>query len=445
MSKNNFKAGYASATIEVFEGDHLEGYYFERVYEGALDPLEAFCIAFDDGEKKALLFSLDVIGIHMEQMDILRNAISHATGVDANAMMICCTHTHLAPCTSTGLNEGAPQDKIGEFLSALGKTLVKIANEAILDLKPASMYYANGKAENVSFVRIYKMKDGTYKTNPGFQNPDIVEPITKPDERVGLLLLKRENAPEISIINFQVHPDVISGNMISADYPRFVRETFESVIQNSKCVYINGAQGDSNHIDVTLGPDELRGGYERSRHMGRVIACGALSVYALARKLEKSNIRYFHKEVELQYNKGQKEELAEAHRQYNLWKEGRDDEIWPIDDMYRTTLTAKAKRIVNLENRPDKVALPLSGIAVGDFVIVGYPGEPFTKLGTEARRLSKFTETFASCCCNGYEDYFPTANIYDLGGYEAASAHFKKGESEKLIDRMVQFISEIYE
>ncbi len=195
-------------------------------------------------------------------MDPYRKAAAERLGTEPGAIFIACTHTHLGPKTGTGEDI--------EYLQWLEKKICDAVILADRDLAPVTkMLYTRGIVKEVSFIRRYRMKDGSIKTNPGWQNPEIVGPVGENDERSSLLVLKRENAPEIAIINFQVHPDVIGGKTISADYPHFVRDTYESIIPNSRCVYFNGCQGDTNHCDfMGISKPQKLGGYDRSEYMG---------------------------------------------------------------------------------------------------------------------------------------------------------------------------------
>lgn len=81
------------------------------------------------------------------------------------------------------------------------------------------MGYGVGFAPNIAFIRRFRMKDGSVKTNPGVNNPDIVAPIGEVDERVNVLRFDREGADSLVLVNFGDHPDTIGGELVSADWP----------------------------------------------------------------------------------------------------------------------------------------------------------------------------------------------------------------------------------
>jgi len=267
-----------------------------------------------------------------------------------------------------------------------------------------------------------------------------------PDEESSLLIIKREGAKEIGIVNFQVHPDVISGTKISADFPYFVRSTYEELVPNSHCMYINGCQGDTNHVDVRLGKDDVvpRGGYKRSRYMGRKIAMSVIANYDMAYPLEGTEIAYAQKYVTVAYNKGKPEDYPAAKEVMDRFKEGGIEYAIPdVTGMLRVALHAQARRIVSLKDEPDTRELVLSGIRVGDVAFAGFPGEPFTEMGRGVKKNSLYTLTIPSCATNGYEAYFPTEDAYEYGSYEGMSAKFVQGTAEQLTKESYELINSL--
>ena len=435
------KAGFARVDITPPLGVSVQGYFERRTAKGVLDPLLATAVALDDGEKKAVIISVDVIGMNMEFMSLLRPAVAEAAGLDVDGVFIACTHTHLGPGVAS------TESRIGNFENAeygdwLRKRIADGAAMAMQDLAPATMKYTRGEVKDVSFIRRYRMKDGTVRTNPGWQNPDIDHALGTPDEESQLLIIKREGKPEIGIVNFQVHPDVIGGEHLSADYPKFVRDTYELNVPNSLCMYLNGAQGDSNHIDVTRHPDtSCAHGYDRARYMGRKIAMSVISNYELAKELTGDKIGYAKKIVTTKYNKGTPEEIPAALELAKIYREkGSEAAVPHLTGMARTEVIAKATRIERMQTKPDSKELILTAVSIGDMVFASLPGEPFTEVGRQIKARSPFTLTIPCCCANGYEGYYPVQSAFNEGGYEALTSRYVAGTAELLIDTSSEII-----
>ena len=438
------KAGFGRIDITPPLGVSVQGYYEKRLADGILDPLYATAVAFDDGENRAVVMSVDVIGFHQKLMDRVRSMVAEAIGTVKEAVFICCTHTHLAPGITAGFNDIVNEDYV------LNTFIYKLRDAAILavqDLAPAKLSYTRGEAKDVSFIRRFRMKDGSFRTNPGYQNPDIDCPASLSDDSSSLLIIKRENAPEIGIVNFQVHADVIGGCKLSADFPKFVRDTYETLIPNSRCMYINGAEGDSNHVDVRLAPSQCCGktanGYGRSRYMGRKIAMSVIADYELAEPLNGDKITFGQTSIWAKLNKATPEELEAARKVAAAYKEKGDEAIEPFPGKSQKDTRVIALRMVGLVDYPDEKELYVTAVSVGDMVFAGFPGEPFTKVGTSVKEASKFTLTIPACCANGYEGYYPTENAFTEGGYEANSARYKKGTAEKLIEESIKLVNSL--
>ena len=111
---------------------------------------------------------------------------------------------------------------------------------------------------------------------------------------------------------------------------------------------------------------------------------------------------------------------------------GRDAEL-PYGGMELTTVVAEAARMVELEHGPESFTISLAGIALGNVVLVGIPGEPFTGVGRGLKAAAGWDMVMPCCLTNGCKGYFPMMDAYDEGGYEARSSKFKAGTAEKIV------------
>ncbi len=439
MSDKVLKVGFARVNVNPPMGIDVTGYFKVRKADGILDDLEINAVAIRMDEKTVLMMAIDHCGLKKEVVDLFKNKITERTGVPAEAIYLHTTHTHTGPRTLQK-DEDVFQT---EYKTLLVSRFADVAQFAIEDLKPAKMGFGVGEAKNIAFIRRYKMKDGTTKTNPGVNNPDIIEPVGKLDESVSVVRFDREGGETVVIVNFADHPDVVGGNKISADWPGFTRRFVEKSIDNTKCIFFNGAQGDVNHVNVHPKAGDFNDmfndfdgcsrGYGHARHMGRVVAGAVMQVYDKVNYVDVDDIKYTLDYADVAVNKADPKDLPLAHKYNDLHLAGRDDEI-PFKAMMLTTVVAEAGRMVRLENEPDFYSLPFGAVAIGKVVFFGIPGEPFNAVGRGIKEAKGWDLVIPTCLTNGSEGYYPMQDSYDEGGYEARSSTFKAGTAEKLIE-----------
>ena len=167
-----FKAGYAKTDITPPLGVFMPGYYKDRRAKEVLDPLEVVCVAFSDGNTKAVVMQLDTEALSDAVADDMRNAV-----VKMGASSI-----------------GRGEDEISDIYRRMAVSRVAdAAVNALRNLKPAKLSYQRSTAKRISFGRRYLMKDGRVRTNPGVNNPDIDKPYGPPaDEEVQVLRIDCE-------------------------------------------------------------------------------------------------------------------------------------------------------------------------------------------------------------------------------------------------------------
>lgn len=434
------KAGFSRECITPEMGIAISGYYEKRNAKGVLDDLYVSAAAFDDGKNKAVILGVDVLMMSSKQCDRYRKFIAEKCRIDEGALFINCSHTHTGPSINVKAMDLNPGDQ--EYEEFMLLKMADAAAGALSDMKEASLFTADGKAENISFVRRYKMKNGNTQTNPGVGNPDIDRALGAVNETVKLLKVVREGGDDIYIVNFGTHADTVGGEMISGDWPGFVVRTIEKALDGVKCVFLTGAQGDVNHINpnptafdrMGLDYDTFDGvprGYAHAKHMGQVVAGAVLQITEKAVPVKADKIAFASEEVVMPSNQDNSR-IDESQKLVKLHEEGRDDEI-PFEKMELTTAVAEARRIVSLQNGPESYTYTLSGLKIGDAVFLGTPGELFTEIGVRISEKSPFDTTFVCCLTNGGDTYFPTSSAYDEGGYESRSSFLKKGGDDIIV------------
>ncbi len=446
---NNLQAGFARVNVTPMLGIPIRGYYKPRFAEGVLDDLEINALALSCGADTVMLLSMDHCGINQKLVDMFTGSITRATGLPPEAILIHATHTHTGPSmvVPTGDDKGSrfgdgENPLVLEYTQAVAHKMADAAVLALADRKPAKMGYAVGNAPNIAFVRRFRMKDGSIQTNPGVNNPNILAPIGEVDERVNVVRFDQEGGKSLVLVNFGDHPDTVGGSMISADWPGFLRRSVEQALDNTRCIFCNGAQGDVNHVnvhpkagdfnDMFIDFDDVSRGYGHARYMGRVVAGAVMQVYDKVAYTDVDSIRYARKTIRIPSQMPKPEDIAQAHRINDLHNAGKDAEL-PYKGMMLTTVVAEAARMVRLEQGPESFPMYLSTVAVGNVALAGIPGEPFTGIGRGIKEAQGWDLVMPMCLTNGAEGYFPMQEAYDEGGYESRSSNFAPGVAEQII------------
>lgn len=443
------KAGFAKVCINPPYGAPIVGYYEARYTKGILDDLYARALAFDDGKTKAVVIALDLCTLAQKYYDAFKAAVCEATGMDKDAIFINCSHTHTGPLVG---NDFASDRKSSQFYDDFLIACVRdAAVYALADLAETKIEAAESQAKNISFIRRFRMKDGSVATNPGVGNPNIDHPLGQPNETVKLLKLVRTGADDIFLVNFGTHPDSVGGEYISADYMGYVCSILENAVPNTKCMFLLAPQGDVNHVNVHPTPGESRiseidfDGVPRSlrhaEHMGRIIAGAVLSVCSITEEVKADTISFASKEVSLPSHQ-ENHRLEEARRIHTLYEAGRANEL-PYKEMELTTVVAEAERIIRLEHGPDSFPFFLSAIRIGDLVFAGIGGEAFTDIGNRIYANSPFASTILCCITNSAGGYIPTRTAYEEGGYEARSSQLKPGGDDIVVNGMIELLAQL--
>jgi len=440
---SGFMAGYARVNINPMLGIAIEGYYVPRFARGILDDLEAGALALACGDTRILLISVDVCGINAEVSRRYREAIGAATGIPWQNVFLSATHTHTGPAVSHLDTFEADDGPIERYAAFLGERLADVARLALQDLRPAKMGFIVGNApDRVAYIRRYRMKDGSTWTCPPINDPNIVGPIGELDQRVNVLRFDREGGPGIVLVNYGLHADTINGELLSPDWPGWMRRTLEKALDGVKCLCFVGAEGDvgSTHVfpsggdmnDTEISFDNEMKSPGMARFIGRALAGTVLQVYDKVEYVDVGSIDIRHRQVSVAANRATPRELERAHRFRALHEAGRDADI-PYTAMELTTVVAEAIRMCNLENGPEAFQLELTGVRIGGVALIGLPGEPFTDIGRQLKKAPGWKLVLPCCITNGYEGYFPTQDAYAEGGYEARSSVYRAGVAETLI------------
>ena len=441
---NKLNVGFAKVNINPPLGIGIVGYYVPRFARGFLDDLEASAMILNVDDKNIALVCVDMCYITSALTKKIFDEIEKHTGISKDNIFMSSSHTHTGPMIDLFGGFEVDTDVIDKYVEFLVSRIADVVALALTDVKPAKMGYITGYApERVAYIRRYKMKDGSTMTCPPVNNPDIDHPIGELDQRVHILRFDREGGNTIVLVNYGVHVDTVNGDMISSDWPGWMRRTLHKALDGVESMFVPGAQGDVGSTNVNpqggdMNDTEISFDNEMkspgmARFVGRAIAGTVLQVYDKVHYIDVDNIDIIRKDILIPANVPDPKDLPLARKYKELHEAGRDDEI-PYEAMELTTVVAEATRMCKLANGPENFEMNLTGLKIGDVAMVGIPGEPFTDIGVGIKEAEGWSMIMPCALTNGSDGYFPMKSAYDEGGYEARTSSFKAGVAEIIIE-----------
>jgi len=460
-----FQVGFSTVNINPDLGAPIAGYYISRYAKGFLDDLEASALALQLDATQGWLISIDACNMRPDLAKEIRAAIEAATGVPEARILICATHTHTGPINNLEQLKRNPDGATGEieqmpgyeatakYVDFLRRRLVDVSKLALADLKKARMGFIQGWApERIAYIRRYKMKDGSTMTCPPINDPNIDHALGELDQRVHVLRFDREGGETVVLVNYGLHADTVNGELISSDFPGWMRRTVSKALDGVKCIFFNGAEGDvgSTHVfpsggdmnDTEISFDNEMKSPGMARFVGRALAGTVLQVFDKVEYIPVEKLQVLHKTVTVPANIPDPKDLPLAHKYNDLHKAGRDDLI-PYTAMELTTVVAEAARMCRLEHGPETFDLNLVAVRIGDTAMVGIPGEPFTDIGVQIKDTEGWKAIMPCCLTNGSQGYFPMQSAFDEGGYEARGSNYKPGVAEAIIAGAKELLAQL--
>ncbi|MBE6629572.1 MAG: hypothetical protein E7624_01820 [Ruminococcaceae bacterium] len=439
------KAGFARVDVTPALGTYLSGYFEARYADGMLDPIQLNAIAVGDGEDSVLIIASDFLGIRENYATRIRKVIAERTGIKMDHVMVTALHQHTSICLREANDNNVLEDH--DYMQLMYRKFADVAQMALADMADCKMTYAEQQAEKpLSFVRRYMLSDGTVKTNPNADkigDLKILGPTEDSDNTVRLVKFVREDGKNIALVNFSTHPDVVGGTKYSADWPGFVRRYVEQEHENTRCMLLNGCQGDTNHINFMLPTKEERfphgRGYAHAELMGRTIANTVNTIWDKTREVAGEGIGAG---VTTVYNKTRTDKEEFFDECWDVYEARALNHDYSVSKSKSGIAMAEAYRVVKIRTEsPLYQKIPVTTLRVGEIGFVGFGGEPFTHYATAVRENFPGKIVIAACCANGYQGYLPTAKAFEQGGYEAISSPF----SPELESQCVAAATELFE
>ena len=402
------RAAWFEQVISNEIGTGIAGYDGTDVAKAKLDDLKVCGLCLDDGKAKALILSFDLLYLDIDTIRRYRRFAADKLGMEPEAVLISCTHTHGGPHTRA-YEKGRGDDD--EFV------LPDDANHA--DVKYVKWLDATVERALSDFAANPGWRDcriGFHSSqcdenrNRRFTTADncasfiahrralhgISSGIADKELGTVALLDSKDLAPLYVIGNYAAHPLAshapgLGGLRISSDFPGFYRRYIESET-GAKAMFVQGAAG-----DLVPKGDEL--GVAAARRTGENLAMASLAAVI---DIQRNSARFVI----------DKPRIAATVRTFES----------PVRKVWRDVL------------KKDRLTLEVQCLAVGDIAFVGLPGEPVCELGLEIKWHSPFRRTFVAYGATGNCGYISPENLIAAGGYEPQYQQFASRDTLKLVE-----------
>lgn len=381
---SNLRAGVAKVDITPAEVKDFTVAGHTRVVNGARDPLRAGVLVMDDGETKAAIVTMDVIGAWEEMVALARPAIEKETGVPAANIMICASHTHSGPGWTENLR----------WASEVIKKLAAASKEAVANMRTVSLGIAE---DRISFsINRRKTFDGRAVVSLNPDGPN--------DKRVRVLRFDdgQSLTPLAILMHAVCHPCFFTWGdkgspphpkgfpMMSADFPGEAQTFVESIYSGKTAsMFIQGCAGDirpnlpgypyrcADEADIQWAGRDLGGAVVRA------------AAYSLTREQLSKRATYYPIRV--------------------------------------------ASEVIELPGKDQPVRAELMAMKIGPYLLLTMPGEPMVEYGFKLEQaIADRAKPLIIGYANGNIGYIATAEAHKVGGYEPNLSKLKP-EAEPVI------------
>ena len=381
---------------------NIPGYYHVRIAEDVLSDIQTNVAVIDDGEKKVVLVSLDLLDARETLVHRMRKRINEKFGIDGENVLVAATHAHTGSIASednTVISRREADIVIDLTLDAI--------EEAISKMVPVTVSFAAKEFENLNFNRVFKMKDGCYRSNPrGERIKEIVCESDPFDKALHLLCFKDENGKVIAqAINLACHADAVGLNVYCADYPGEVRRlTKEKFGNDTVTVFLLGCCGNVVNESIEDIYTNNRRGYKGT---GQNVFNALCELYGELKTYDDPALESVSKKFLEKRRQPTDEEIANA-------KAVMSTPMSRFIDVYY------AKEVLYMKkNYKECELLEIQAVRIGDCFITTVPCEAWSTIGLDIKKGSPHSDVMVTSQANGFHSYVATGPAYYGGIYEA--------------------------
>ncbi|MBT3319810.1 MAG: hypothetical protein HN948_03340 [Clostridia bacterium] len=403
----------------------------DNISRGVHDPLVCNAILCEHEETTVLFLVMDWAGIEVKDAKAIRERMADELNIPSENVIVSATHTHSGPYTIEMMDDAKESDKVRDYiLDSTGKIAQAVAQLPDA-MEQVSLWSAQTHVEGLSFCRRLRMADGKVVMNWNEVDPtDVVCATGKPDKQMSVVGFKRADGTwQTIMVNFALHPAICVGRdwLWSADWVHYLRESLRNTYAEKPIVhFINGAQGDVNHLNfekfcLDAFPEAERYGYALAKHVVSAIDGSCKAEDKL--KVAGGAVALYKRTIPREWTKWAKAKWAHCKGEIPELLHGIPSEFY-------------AKEIIAMESQQgDKYIFPMAAVKLGDMAFVSLPGEIFSSVALDIKRNSPHEKTAVMGLTLGSSGYIPDEKAFLEGGYETrigAGSQFETDSCERI-------------
>ena len=245
---DGWKAGAAKVNITPKNLMWMSGYASRsKPAEGKMTDLWAKALVLEDSAgQRAVLVSLDLIGLGRDTMLDIQSRLHGKYQLEARQVALCCSHTHTGPVVGRNLGamyfiDDEQWKLIDEYEARLKQDIVAVVGDALKKLAPAELARGNGRATFAVNRR----------ENPAAKVPELREKgqLKGPfDHDVPVLKVTKGDKLTTLVFGYACHSTTLSLMEWSGDYPGFAQIEVEKAHPGTLAMFWAGCGADQNPL-----------------------------------------------------------------------------------------------------------------------------------------------------------------------------------------------------
>ncbi|MGD9647555.1 MAG: neutral/alkaline non-lysosomal ceramidase N-terminal domain-containing protein [Pirellulales bacterium] len=402
--QSTWRAGAAKVNITPTESMWMSGYASRnQPSEGTLIDLWGKALVLEDtvGVRVAVV-TLDLVGIDRDFSLAIRREIEKRTGLPAERVALCCSHTHTGPVVGENLRamyflDDEQAERARDYSRALPAKLAGAVAAAVDDLRPAGVAWAQGTAD----FAVNRRNNSEAEVPELRERGELRGPV---DHSVPVLAVHRldTGALHAVLFGYACHATTLSSYEWSGDYPGFAQLKLEAAHPGATALFFAGCGADQNPLP--------RRTVDLARSYGERLAAAVEATLAGETKPVRGPLAVEYREIEIPFGQlPTRDELASQAESNDRYIASRARQLLGQIDAGRPLSPTYPYPVQTWRLDPDLLFVTLGGEVVVDYAL---------RLKVELEPKTAFIAGYT----NDVMAYIPSRRVLAEGGYEGGGA-----------------------